>query len=363
VESLVDADFWRRKAVLVTGHTGFKGGWLAAWLHLLGARVIGYALPPPTNPSLFEVADVQSLIESHIADLRDYARLQQVVTETKPDIIFHLAAQPLVLASYEDPIETYSSNVLGTAHVLECARKTESVRAVVVVTSDKCYENRGWVWGYREDDRLGGNDPYSNSKACSELVAHSYRASFFSRQSDAQVASVRAGNVIGGGDWGLYRLIPDLVRAITSGEPIVLRHADAIRPWQFVLDPLHGYILLAERLHRGATGAAAAWNFGPDIVELRSVAHVVEAFKQQWDNGLEVVASGGEKRPEERILMLDSTKARIDLGWRPLLDFAEAIEWTVDWYKAWKQAPESARQSTMNQLQRFMARARGEAAT
>ncbi len=357
MESLVNADFWRGKSVLVTGHTGFKGGWLSAWLHILGARVIGYALPPPTNPSLFEAAGLGSLVESHIADLRDYDRLCAVVAETRPDIVFHLAAQPLVLASYEDPLETYSSNVLGTAHVLECVRKADTIRAVVVVTSDKCYENREWIWGYREDDRLGGNDPYSNSKACSELVIHSYRASFFSKANDTQVASVRAGNVIGGGDWGLYRLVPDLVRAATSGEPIVLRHVDAIRPWQFVLDPLHGYVLLAERLYDRARGAAAAWNFGPDIVELKSVGDVVEAFRQHWHDGVDVVVASGTQKPESRMLRLDSTKARLELGWRPLLSFAEAIEWTVEWYKAWKQAPESARQSTMNQLHRFMARA------
>ena len=351
----MSAEFWRQKRVLVTGHTGFKGGWLATWLHLLGAKVVGYALAAPTTPSLFDTIDLGTLIVSRLGDIRDFDTLSAAFNEGEPEIVFHLAAQPLVLASYTDPLETFGTNFMGTAHVLECARKTASVRAVVVVTSDKCYENRGWVWGYREGDRLGGRDPYSNSKACVELLSHTYQNSFFAAAEGPRLATVRAGNVIGGGDWGLYRLVPDLVRAATSGEPIILRYPEAVRPWQFVLDPLRGYLEVARRLYLHDGRAAAAWNFGPEVGAFGAVKSIVAAFQDGWGTAINVVNESGPKKPEAETLRLDSSKARLELGWRPLLQFSEMMEWTIEWYRIFKDNPTGMRQTTFGQLERFMA--------
>lgn len=355
MEGLVGAGFWRGKKVLITGQTGFKGGWLSAWLYLLGARVVGYALPPPTNPSFHDAMNLGSLIKSRIGDIRDLEGLSATFRESEPEIVFHLAAQPLVLASYADPLETYGTNVMGTAHVLDCARKTKTVRAIVVVTTDKCYENRGWVWGYREDDRLGGDDPYSNSKACTELVSHSYRYAFFKDQAGPRLATVRAGNVIGGGDFGLYRIVPDLVRAAFAGEPIKLRYPEAVRPWQFVLDPLRGYIEVAQRLSNSDAGSASAWNFGPELDAAGTVSRIVEEFQDRWGNPIEVLTESGPKQPEAEVLRLDSSKARLKLGWRPRLEFSEMMEWTVEWYRTFKDNPHSVRETTFGQIDRFMA--------
>ena len=275
--------FWQDRRVLVTGHTGFKGGWVSLWLHQLGAKVTGYALAPPSHPNLFEVARVGELVQSVQADIRDRARLSAVIGEFQPEIILHFAAQSLVRESYQTPVETFEVNVLGTANLLEAARSCRAVRAIVIVTSDKCYENREWLWPYRESESLGGHDPYSSSKACAELVTAAYRSSFFLESGSALVATVRAGNVIGGGDWANDRLVPDIVRALLSGRHVSIRDPGAVRPWQHVLDPLHGYLLLAERLCSGQREFADAWNFGPTDDGMKPVSWFVErALSALW---------------------------------------------------------------------------------
>ncbi|MDR3220765.1 MAG: CDP-glucose 4,6-dehydratase, partial [Candidatus Accumulibacter sp.] len=277
------ARFWQGKRVLLTGHTGFKGSWLALWLSRLGAQVTGFALPPPTEPSLFDLARIGECLSSVIADIRDADAIHQAVREAQPEIIFHLAAQPLVRQSYLDPVETYATNVMGLVHLFEAVRQSGSARALVNVTSDKCYENREWLWGYREDETLGGHDPYSNSKACAELVTAAYRKSFFNRQDPPIfVATARAGNVIGGGDWARDRLLPDILNAIAAGTPVRIRHPDAIRPWQHVLEPLRGYLMLAEQLYRDGAACARAWNFGPADEDARPVRWIVERIAAKW---------------------------------------------------------------------------------
>lgn len=336
VEKMVRGEqSWSGRRVFLTGHTGFKGGWLALWLAKLGARVTGYALEPPTTPNFFELARVREGIRSTISDVRDLASLVQEMRAAEPEIIFHLAAQPLVRRSYVDPIATYAVNVIGTANVLEAVRRTPSVRAVVVITSDKCYENRDWDWGYRENDRLGGHDPYSNSKACAELVTQSFRDSFFSGANARRVAvaSARAGNVIGGGDWAADRLLPDFVRAITEGHPLRVRRLDAVRPWQHVLDALRGYLYLAERLLLEGDAWAEAWNFGPDDADVRDVRWMVEHFKDLWGEGARWENDSGDHPHEARMLRLDFSKARHRLGWRPVWNAKQALERTVAWYK------------------------------
>jgi CDP-glucose 4,6-dehydratase len=329
------ATFYKGKTVLVTGHTGFKGGWLAAWLKLLGARVIGYSLPPePDRPSLFEAACIDQNLISITGDIRDLTSLSSAFDSHKPEIVFHLAAQSLVRRSYRDPIETYSTNVMGTMNVLESVRMTPSVRAVVVITSDKCYENQEWPWAYRETDPLGGFDPYSSSKGCAEIVTAAYRKSFFGSDSDVYVASTRAGNVIGGGDWAEDRLVPDIFRALSNGVQITLRNPDAIRPWQFVLEPLRGYLMLGERLWNEGEKCAEAWNFGPHDQDSISVLHLTRKVIQVWGAG-EVVPERASDNPHEaHFLRLDSSKARSRLGWQPCLGIDEALEMTVEWYRA-----------------------------
>lgn len=333
---------FKDKRVFLTGHTGFKGAWLALWLQRLGAEVTGYALGPPTSPSLFEVARVASGIASIHGDIRDLPRLQQALRETRPEIVFHLAAQSLVRHGYHNPVDTYATNVMGTLNLLEAVRHTPGVRAVVMVTSDKCYENREWVWGYREDEPLGGRDPYSNSKGCAELITRAYRDSYFNPSTHAghgvAIASARAGNVIGGGDWAADRLVPDLLRAILAGAPAVIRSPHAIRPWQHVLEPLSGYLRLAERLYTGGAEFAEAWNFGPSDADTRPVQWVVERL-------IEAAQTGGltgarwqldpNPQPHEaHHLRLDSAKARSRLGWHPRWPVAAAIHRTVAWHQA-----------------------------
>lgn len=335
----MDAAFWRGKRVFVTGHTGFKGSWLTLWLKQLGAEVTGYALSPSTTPSLFDLAGIgQHDCHSHIADIRDYPKLREKIAAATPDIVFHLAAQPLVRRSYADPRETYETNVMGTVNLLEAVRHTPSVRAAVIVTSDKCYENREWVWGYRENEPMGGHDPYSNSKGCAELVTAAMRASYFSAHAQgkrqAAIASARAGNVIGGGDWADDRLIPDIVRAIAAGQPANIRNPNAIRPWQHVLEPLAGYLLLAERLHTRGTDFASGWNFGPSDDETRTVRWICDHMVQHWGQGAAWRQDGGSHPHEATYLKLDSSKARMQLGWRPRLTLAECLDWLVDWYRA-----------------------------
>jgi len=353
----VDPGFWRGKKVLLTGHTGFKGAWFSLWLRHLGADVAGYALDPPTRPSLFELARVGQVVRSLRGDVRDLDRLAQVVRELRPDVLIHMAAQALVRASYRDPVETFSTNVLGTVNVLEAVRRASGVRVVVNVTSDKCYENRERAAGYREDEAMGGHDPYSSSKGCAELVTAAYRRSFFSETSvppmEVALATARAGNVIGGGDWGADRFIPDCVRALTEGRPIPIRNPDAVRPWQFVLEPLGGYLLLAERLWESGDEYAGAWNFGPDEANAKTVRWAADRIVQLWAGGASWVHDRTEHPHEAQSLRLDCSKARSRLGWSPRTDVETAIQWVVEWHKR-VLAGEEARAVTVQAIERFM---------
>jgi CDP-glucose 4,6-dehydratase len=327
------AAFWRGRRVFLTGHTGFKGGWLALWLTGLGARVHGYALPPPTDPSLFEVARIGDLVEHEVGDIRDAARLAASLARFAPDVVIHMAAQPLVLRSYEQPVETYATNVMGTVHLLEAARSCASAAVTLIVTSDKCYENRDRIWGYREHDRMGGHDPYSNSKGCAELVTAAYARSFFAAPGRA-LGSLRAGNVIGGGDWARDRLMTDLIAALMQGRAPLLRSPGAIRPWQHVLEPLSGYLLAAEAL-AAQPRAGAAWNFGPDADSEVTVGEVADKMCALWGGGLRPEIEAGAARGQEaRTLTLDSTKARRELDWRPRWTLDRALAETVGWCRA-----------------------------
>ena len=351
--------FWRGKKVLLTGHTGFKGSWTSLWLQRLGAEVTGYSLDPPTSPSLFESASVATGMRSITGDVCDLPHLKSVMAESCPEIVFHMAAQSLVRVSYEDPILTYQTNVLGTANLLEAVRATESVRAVVVITTDKCYENRNWLWGYREIDRLGGHDPYSNSKACAELVVSAYRDSFFARQGDERrvfLASARAGNVIGGGDWARDRLIPDAVRAFADGKTLKIRNPHATRPWQHVLEPLRGYLMLAQSLYEQGGAFASAWNFGPKSGDAQPVRWIVDRIVSTWGAPASWEVERGEHPHEAQMLHLDWSKAAQQLGWRPALDLAEAVTMTIDWYRGFLRG-ESARTQCLEQIDSYCARA------
>ncbi len=325
-------DFWKGRRVFVTGHTGFKGSWLSLWLQSLGAEVAGYALPPPTEPSLFVRARVTVGIDSHIGDVRNLDALSKCMHAARPEIVIHIAAQPLVRDSYRLPVETYATNVMGTVHLLEAVRTAASVRAVVIVTSDKCYENREWVWGYRESEAMGGFDPYSSSKGCAELVTSAYRRSFF--ESGAAVASARAGNVIGGGDWARDRLIPDMIRAFTAGQPVHIRNPHAIRPWQHVLEPLSGYLSLAERLIKEGQKHADGWNFGPSEDDARPVQWIVERLTSLWGNDASWTLDAEPQLHEAAHLKLDCSKARASLGWRPKWGLEVALQRIVEWHRA-----------------------------
>jgi CDP-glucose 4,6-dehydratase len=337
--------------VLVTGVTGFKGSWLALWLRELGATVIGYSLPPPTTPSLFECAHLRDAIEWIDADVRDGARLRRAVREARAEVVFHLAAQSLVRASYEIPVETFETNVLGTVNLLDALRDEASLRAVVVVTSDKCYENREWCWPYREGDALGGHDPYSSSKACAEIVTKAYYRSFFMSRK-VGVASARAGNVIGGGDWARDRLIPDIVAALGKGESVLVRNPASVRPWQHVLEPLLGYLLLAERLADGADAFSDGWNFGPNPDAVRPVSELVGSICSSWGDGARWHAAETVQPHEAKTLALDASKARTQLGWRPRLTLDEALSWTVEWYKALRSG-DDMRDRSLAQIRRY----------
>jgi CDP-glucose 4,6-dehydratase len=332
---------WSGRSVFVTGHTGFKGGWLTVWLQSLGARVHGFALDPPTTPNLFEEARIASLLASDTrADLADRSCLKAAMMDASPEVVFHLAAQPLVREGYRDPLATLTTNVLGTAHVLDAAREIDGVRSIVLITTDKVYENRERGEPYRETDPLGGHDPYSASKAAAEIVAASYRSSFFSGEQGhpGRVATARAGNVIGGADWASERLIPDCLRAFDSGQPVRLRYPHAVRPWQHVLEPLSGYLLLAERL--GADDGqrfAMGWNFGPGASGEATVAQVAELAARLWDDGATVEHAGGTNEPHEAgLLKLDTTRARTELNWGPRWSLADALENTIRWHRAWR---------------------------
>jgi len=335
---MIDQGFWRARRVLVTGHTGFKGGWLCLWLQQLGAEVTGYALAPNTSPNLFEAAAVgKGLRQSILADIRDLDRLCEVLRNARPEVVIHMAAQPLVRASYENPIETYSVNVLGTVTLLEAIRRSGGVRSVVSVTSDKCYENREWAWGYREADPMGGFDPYSSSKGCAELVTAAMRNSFFNPASWSEhkvaVASARAGNVIGGGDWAEDRLVPDLVRAFTAGRAAAVRRPEAVRPWQHVLEPLSGYLVLAQRLIADGPACAEGWNFGPDESDAKEVGWLANRMSELWGEGARFEGDRGAHPHEATFLKLDCSKARARLGWRPRWHLDRALAETITWYR------------------------------
>ena len=321
-------DFWRGRRVLLVGNTGFKGAWLSLWLHRMGAEVAGLSLPPPTEPSLFALAGLANLIPTTFGDIRDLATVRTAVSEWRPEIVFHLAAQALVRRSYRDPVETYAVNVMGTVHVLEAVRSVPSVRAVVVVTSDKCYENREWPWAYRETEAMGGRDPYSSSKGCAELVAAAYRGSFYSA-----IATARAGNVIGGGDWAEDRLLPDCLRALSSSKPIRIRHPEAVRPWQHVLEPLCGYLLLAEHLHDDAAGFGDAWNFGPSDDDAWRVGRIASFVVKQWGQPASWCEVGGPAPHESGTLKVDASRARAKLSWAPRLRLPDALAWTIEWHR------------------------------
>ena len=344
--------------MFLTGHTGFKGGWLALWLHRLGAKVFGYALDPDTEPCFFASARVGEVLEADVrGDVRDLDALRRAMEEARPDVVIHMAAQPLVRRSYRQPVETYATNVMGTVHVLEAARALPSVQQILVVTSDKCYENRERARGYREDEPLGGLDPYSSSKACAELVTAAYRRSFFANGSRIALASARAGNVIGGGDWAEDRLIPDMVRAWMRGEPVRIRHPEAVRPWQHVLEALHGYLVLMAHMARDPARYSTAWNFGPDEADARSVAWMVARFAEAWGAG-KWVPDRGEHPPEAGLLRLDCAKAKRALGWRPRLDADTRVRWTAEWYRAFQKGMDMHAFS-LEQIQAFEARAQG----
>jgi CDP-glucose 4,6-dehydratase len=348
----MNAGFWKGRKVFLTGHTGFKGSWLSLWLQRLGSRVTGYALDPPTQPNLFELTGVARSMESVIGDVRDLAGVANALRRVAPEIVLHMAAQALVRESYIDPVGTFATNVVGTAHVLEAARAVNSVRAVVIVTSDKCYENREQRRGYREDDPMGGHDPYSASKGCAELVTAAYRRSFSSGAGTAAVASARAGNVIGGGDWSKDRLVSDAVNSFMTGRPVSLRHPNAVRPWQHVLDPLSGYLTLAERLWTDREAGSGAWNFGPPDEDTRPVSWLVDELARRWGEGATWEADSGPHVHEAGILMLDCTKARKELGWRPHLPLATALDWTVEWYRCHADKGE-VRRLTEEQIRRY----------
>lgn len=333
--------FWENKTVFLTGHTGFKGGWIAHWLHELGASVWGYSLEPPTQPNFFTEAQLNKrVIHSTIGDIRDLVALNSALKEAKPDIIFHMAAQPLVRESYNTPTETFAANVIGTINVLEAARQCGTPKAIINITTDKCYENREWPWPYRENDRLGGHDPYSASKACAEIAAAAYRNSFL-MDAHIQLASVRAGNVIGGGDWANDRLIPDFLRALDARETVCIRSPDAIRPWQHVLEPLSGYLLLAEKLYVKGSAFAEAWNFGPNDDDAKSVSWIVDQLctctpdaKWQTENTQQLHEAG--------LLKLDSSKAKARLGWAPRWSLEAALNKTMEWHQAWRKKADMA---------------------
>lgn len=349
--------FWQDKKVLVTGHTGFKGSWLSAWLQVLGAEVVGYSLPAPTQPCLFELAQVGDRMTSLVGDVRDLDHLVQVMTKYQPEIVIHMAAQALVRESYKNPVDNYATNVMGTVNVLEAVRLAGGVKAVVNVTSDKCYENREWVWGYRENEALGGYDPYSSSKGCSELVTAAYHNSFFHpanyEQHGVGIATARAGNVIGGGDWASDRLIPDIIKAWQTGQKVVIRYPNAIRPWQHVLEPLSGYLKLAEHLYKDGAAYSGAWNFGPNESDAQTVGWIVNQMANLWGNEASWTQETLLQPHEANYLKLDCSKAHSQLKWQPKLDVKIALTWVVDWTKS-LQSKANIREITVRQINQFI---------
>lgn len=352
----VNPSFWRGRRVFLTGHTGFKGSWLSLWLHALGAEVTGFALEPPTCPSLFEQARVQSCMRSIRGDVRDFAHLKSALADCRPEVVLHLAAQSVVRVGYDDPTGTYSSNVMGTVHVLEAVRELKLSCVIVNVTSDKCYENREWIWGYREDEPMGGHDPYSSSKGCAELITSAYRSSFFAPEKlwghGVALASARAGNAIGGGDWTSYQLIPDLMRAFLERKPCLIRNPSACRPWQFVLEPLRGYLVLTERLAEDGSRFASGWNFGPAERDAKPVSWIVDELVRLWGDGASWALDSGSHPHEAHALKLDTAKAADGLDWRPVLPLEQALAWIVDWYKSFHGGGD-LKQFTLQQIEQY----------
>lgn len=348
--------FWKDKKVILTGHTGFKGSWLSLWLQSLEAQVIGYSLPPPSKPSLFEVADVGKGMNSIKGDVRDFNNLRAVVNKHRPEILIHMAAQSLVRYSYMNPLETYGTNVMGTVNVLEVVRNSDFIRAAVIVTSDKCYENKEWVWGYRENDPMGGHDPYSSSKGCAELITSAYRNSYFLNEGQSNqgisVASVRAGNVIGGGDWSMDRLIPDIMNAIMKKRSVVIRNPHAIRPWQYVLEPLRGYLMLAEALWSDVAKYSGSWNFGSNDEDSREVSWIADYITHLWGKDAKWELDSGVHPHETRYLKLDCSKAKNKLRWFPRLDLSTALKWIVQWYRMYNKKGDM-RMYTMEEISRY----------
>lgn len=347
----VNPSFWRGKRVFLTGHTGFKGGWLSLWLQRLGARVTGYALLARTEPSLFGAARVAEGMTSIIGDIRDGAALVAALSNAEPEVVIHMAAQPLVRRSYADPVETYSTNIMGTVHLLEAVRQSPSVRAVVNVTTDKCYENKEWVWGYREEEPMGGDDPYSSSKGCVELISKAYRKSFLKAEGLA-MATARAGNVIGGGDWALDRLVPDVLRALEMRQPVLIRNPHAVRPWQHVLEPLSGYLLLAERLYEHGQLDAEGWNFGPTDEDTRPVQWIVERLCEAWGQEAKWTLQPEDNLHEANSLRLDISKVKRRLNWAPRWSLQTALVTTIDWHRAWL-AGQDMRTKCLQQIQAY----------
>ena len=333
----VDCGFWIGKKVFLTGHTGFKGSWLSLWLQSMGSVVKGFSLQAPTSPALYQVAKVQKSMESEIGDIRQLDALQKSMVTFNPDVLIHMAAQPLVRLSYTNPVETYSTNVMGTVNVLEAARKCTNLGAIVSVTTDKCYENKEWLWGYRENEPMGGHDPYSNSKGCAELISSAYRNSFFSDQNTANLATARAGNVIGGGDWADDRLIPDILNAFQNNSPVKIRNPLAIRPWQHVLEPLSGYLMLAESLYNNA-GYDEAWNFGPRDIDCKPVSYILDKMVKLWGEGAGWEEDKSVNLHEARLLKLDCSKAKTLLKWEPQWSIDYSLQKIVEWHQDWLQA-------------------------
>ncbi|MCB0422840.1 MAG: CDP-glucose 4,6-dehydratase [Bdellovibrionales bacterium] len=354
---VVNSNFWKGKRVFLTGHTGFKGAWLAFWLHSMGAKVTGVALAPSTEPNLFSILGLESKIDSYFLDIRNYEELSALLQKSEPEIVLHLAAQALVRDSYQDPLGTYSTNIMGTAHVLEALRQTPSVRSGLIVTTDKCYENKEWVYGYRETDPMGGYDPYSSSKGCAELVTASYRSSYFNPEDHSShkvgIASARAGNVIGGGDWSKDRLVPDIVSAITKKVPLHIRSPHSTRPWQHVLTPLSGYLILSEQLYNNGDQFSEAYNFGPDDDATVTVGDMTQRFGEVWGDMSNIVIEKAPQPHEAGLLKLDSSKAKAKLKWSPRWGFQETIEKTVEWYRTYYENSSDIVHLTERQLLEF----------
>jgi CDP-glucose 4,6-dehydratase len=355
---MVDKKFWKGKKVFITGHTGFKGSWLCLWLHSLGAELTGFSLEPPTKPNMFNLCNIKKITNTIIGDVRNFQHLKSSLSTADPDIVFHMAAQPLVRASYDNPVETYETNTMGTAHLMEGIRELDhkKARVVINVTTDKCYENKEWNWGYRENEPLGGYDPYSNSKACSELVTHAFRNSYFNPKAyeihQVAVATARAGNVIGGGDWATDRLIPDCFRSILKGEKITIRNPHATRPWQHVLEPLSGYITLAEKMYKEGDKYSEAWNFGPNEEGEQTVEWIVKKVCEKWGDQASYTVLEESSVHEAHFLKIDCSKARFILGWRPRWEIEEAIDKIVEWQRAYKNG-ENLKAISLKQLEQY----------